>query len=265
MDIILTFPVLIILIGGAVAFIGAAELGHYLGLRKQVGANAATLEAAMLGLLALVISFTFAIALNRFDARRDALLSEANSIGTTALRARMLPAPHNGASLRLLRDYTQIRLDIFKQRPSLKKLDAFIARSNDIQEALWKEAHAVVKLDNSVVPTGLYIQALNDTVDDQEKRLTALRNRVPGAVFFALYAITAVIMGFAGFASGEQKSSWRPPIYLTALLIAAVIALIDDIDRPEAGMVMVDQQPMIDTASSIAGILADLSKPEVWR
>ena len=55
------------------------------------GANISMLENAALGLLALMIGFTFAMALSRFDARRDAVLKEANSIGTTALRARLLP------------------------------------------------------------------------------------------------------------------------------------------------------------------------------
>jgi hypothetical protein len=53
---------------------------------KQGGDNVSTLEA-VLGLLALMIGFTFAMALSRFEARRDAVLNEANAIGTTALRA----------------------------------------------------------------------------------------------------------------------------------------------------------------------------------
>ena len=58
----------------------------------------------MLGLLALMIAFTFSMALSRFDLRRDALLNEANVIGTTALRARLLPEPHRIETLKLLRD-----------------------------------------------------------------------------------------------------------------------------------------------------------------
>src|SRR5262249_53666811 len=67
-----------------------------------------TLESAILGLLALMIGFTFAMALSRFEARRAAVLEEANAIGTTALRTRLLPAPHSTESLKLLREYVQI-------------------------------------------------------------------------------------------------------------------------------------------------------------
>jgi hypothetical protein len=59
-----------------------------------------------------MIGFTFAMALSRFDARRNAVLMEANTIGTTALRARLLPEPHRAETVRLLREYVQIRFDV---------------------------------------------------------------------------------------------------------------------------------------------------------
>lgn len=118
----------------------------------------------MLGLLALMISFTFAMALSRFDARRDALLREANAIGTAALRARLLPTPYGAESLKLFRDYVQIRLDITTRVPTPDEMDAAIARSNAIQEALWLQVKSAMVRDNSVVPTGLYIQAKCSTI-----------------------------------------------------------------------------------------------------
>jgi hypothetical protein len=63
-------------------------------------------------------------------------LSEANAIGTTALRARLLPAPHSSQILKLLSGYVQVWLDITKRVPSPTELNAAITRSNAIQEAL---------------------------------------------------------------------------------------------------------------------------------
>ena len=134
----------------------ASEIGHHLGLRVAGEANVSTLEAAMLGLLALMISFTFAMALSRFDARRDVLLREANAIGTAALRARLLPTPYGAESLKLFRDYVQTRLDITTRVPTPDEMNAAIARSNAIQETLWLQVKSAMAKDNSVVPTGLY-------------------------------------------------------------------------------------------------------------
>src|SRR4030081_2086479 len=77
-------------IGLAVIFV-VSEIGWQLGIRTKGGggSNITTLESAILGLLALMLAFTFSMALARFEARRDALLNEANAIGTAALRARL--------------------------------------------------------------------------------------------------------------------------------------------------------------------------------
>jgi len=129
-------------------------------------------------------------------------LLEANAIGTTALRARLLPEPHRKEVLKLLRDYVRVRLDITQRTPSLADLEAAIKQSNDIQEALWREAMAISAVDQNMVPTGLFIQTLNEMIDDQAKRLAALRNRIPNIVLLTLFGIAAVVCGFAGYTRG---------------------------------------------------------------
>jgi len=206
----------------------------------------------MLGLLALIIGFTFAMALTRFEARRDAIVKEANAIGTTALRARLLPAPISTESLKLLKDYMQIRLDVIASGSSLIESNGAIDRSNAIQEALWQQAKAMVAKDNGMVPTGLFIQALNEMIDDQATRLAALRNRVPNVVLLGLSGIAVIVAGFAGYVSGFDTKRTRPPVYIMGLLVASVIFLILDLDRPSSGFIRNDQRPMIDAAATIS-------------
>ena len=83
-----------------IAILAACEIGRLLGVRAtgRGGNDVSTLEGAALGLLALMIGFTFAMALSRFDARRDAVLNEANAIGTTALRANVAKAVWRGSA-----------------------------------------------------------------------------------------------------------------------------------------------------------------------
>jgi hypothetical protein len=257
----LNSPLLVIFTVSVIAFACAIEIGHRLGVGQEREANVTTLEASMLGLLALMLGFTFSMALTRFDARRDALLSEANAIGTAALRARLLPSPHDSQSLQLFRDYVQVRLTLFSHSPSGADLDEVVIRSNKLQDALWRQAKAVAVNNNAMVPTGLFIQALNETFDNQEKRLTALRNHVPAVVYFALYGIAWAVMGFAGFASGVDKRSWRMPVYLTAAVVAFVILLIEDLDQAGAGFIVVNQQPMLDVANAISSYPIEASQP----
>src|SRR3954453_794417 len=192
------------LIGTAIVFL-ASEFGWRLGTRTKghgASGNISALEQSLLGLLALIVGFTFLMALTRFEARRDAVLNEANAIGTTALRARLLPEPHRTESLKLLREYAQIRIDYIPTGRSFAELPPLIERSNNLQEALWQQVKALSARDNNLVPTGLYIQALNEMIDDQAKRPSALRNSIPALVLLLLFAIAAVSCGFAGYASG---------------------------------------------------------------
>jgi hypothetical protein len=195
-----------------VVLLSATEFGRWLGTRvsDQGADEVLTLQGAVLGLLALMIAFTFAMALSRFEGRRDAVLNEANAIGTTALRARLLPEPHT-ETLNLLREYVQVRLDITQRVPTPEEFSAALSRSSEIHEALWQQAKAMAAKDSGIVPTGLFIQSLNELIDDQEKRLTALRNRVPNVVLLALYGVAAVAGAFSGYAGGLGKRSSRLP------------------------------------------------------
>jgi len=206
----------------------------------------------MIGLLALLIGFTFSMALSRFEARRDAVVQEANAIGTTALRARFLPEPYRAESLKLLRDYTQVRLDAFRRGYSFAELQSVIEHSNTIQEALWKQAEAVAEKDKALIPTGYFIQSLNQMIDSQGVRLAALRNRIPIVVLAALYMLAAAAGGFVGYASALDPRLSRLPVTLMGLLISLVLYLIIDLDHPNSGLITNDQQPMIEAAATLA-------------
>jgi hypothetical protein len=94
-----------------IAFVAATHLGFRLGSRHRAGADEATkayfnaLQGSLLGLLALLLGFTFAMAVSRFDLRKELVLREANVIETTYFRARLLAEPHRRELVGLLRAY----------------------------------------------------------------------------------------------------------------------------------------------------------------
>jgi hypothetical protein len=247
------YPLWLIFVVSLAAILAAIEIGRRVGLiaGAQGRENISTIEGAILGLLALMIGFTFSMALSLFEARRDAVLLEANAIGTTALRARLLPAPRSTECVKLLREYVQIRLDLTQRDPSPTEIAAASARANAVQEALWRQAKAQTATDNAMAPTGLFIQALNEMIDDQEKRLTAVGNRVPSVVLAVLYGIAVVASAVTGYASGLDAQRSRLPIYVIGMLACTIVALIQLLDRPTFGLI--SQQPIRDVAASIAG------------
>ena len=246
-------PLPVIFLVGLALIWGVSELGWRLGKRSDGhSTNIGTLESATAGLLALIIGFTFAMALSRFEARRDAVVQEANAIGTTALRARLLPEPHRAESLKLLREYVKVRIDALQSGHSFADLNATVERSNAVQEALWKQVRAVAEIDKAIVPTGLFIQSVNQMIDAQGVRLAALRNRIPSVVLVMLYVLAAAASGFVGYASAIDPRLTRLPVVIMGLLISLVLYLIIDLDRPNNGFITNNQQAMTDVAEQIA-------------
>ncbi len=124
--------------------LASVECGFRLGSRvqrangQQQAPQIGTLVGALLALLGFLLAFTFGMAGSRFDARKQLLLDEANSIGTTHLRAGLLPEPHRAEVRRLLREYLDVRLAV----RTVNDVPAAVAESDDLHRRLWAEAEA---------------------------------------------------------------------------------------------------------------------------
>ena len=231
----------------------AVEFGYRLGKYRrshhetEKEAPLGTMVGATLGLLAFVLAFTFGLAAQRFDMRRQVLLDEANAIGTTYLRAGTLP--ERGEEVRrLLRDYVNVRLKAMQSG----KVAEGIRGSEDIQQKVWTEAEAVgVKNPNSIV-VGLFIQSLNEMIDLHAARMQAgLRSRIPGAIWLGLFAVAALSLATMGYHAGLSGTRRSLAIVAVAVTFAVVIELIADLDRPQEGILRVSQQALLDTQRSM--------------
>lgn len=204
---------------------------------------------ATLGLLAFMLAFTFGLAGSRFEDRRQVLLSEANAIGTTYLRAAMLPEPMRTETRAMLREYVDVRLEAIQPG----KLAQSIAKSEELHERLWSQAVAATEKDRSPI-TGLFVQSLNEVIDLHAKRMMAgLRSRVPAAIWIVLYFLAALSMGAMGYHEGLTSKKRSLAVIAMVLGFSAVLFLIADLDRPGQGSLQISQQSMIDLKKSMSG------------
>lgn len=240
-----------------VALLGASALGRLIGARRFAAVDAThrhlvgSVDTALFTVLALMVGFTFAMALARFDARRDAVLQEANAIGTTVLRAELLPSPQDAAAGDLLRQYAATRLALAREADSLDRHPDVIAQSRRLQGALWGIAKATMASESGAESVSLFVQSLNPMIELQEARLTVERNQVPDAVVLLQYIIALVAMGYTGYTVGLSGVRTLVPNALVGILVATIIGLVVDIDFPGNGLVTVSQQPMLDLAASM--------------
>lgn len=205
---------------------------------------------ATLGLLAFLLAFTFGLAASRFDNRKQIVLQEANAIGTTFLRADFLPAEAQEDTRNLLRQYAALRLGGARVVLSQEGMASAAA----LQDQLWAiAADAGTTVDSFA--TGLFIQSLNEMIDIDAIRVTALQNRIPDAIWFMLFAVTIFSMIALGYQFGLTGArSWATMIFLV-LVFTPVILLIADLDRPQSGWLLVSQQPLFDLISRIGAPL----------
>jgi len=225
------------------------RLGKYRRNRREEEKEAplGTMVGAELGLLAFILAFTFGLAAARFDTRRQVLLDEANAIGTTYLRAGMLP--ERGEEVRrLLRDYVNARLEAIQPG----KLAEGIRRSENIQQQVWTEAETVGNKNPNSIVVGLFVQSLNEMIDLHAKRLQAgLRNRIPGAIWLSLFAVAALSLATMGYHAGLSGTRRSLAIIAVAVTFSVVIELIADLDRPQEGVLRVSQQALLDVQRSM--------------
>jgi len=235
----------------------AIEAGYRIGLKTNNNASykaqVNAVQSSLLGLLALIIAFTFSIAIQRFDSRSDAVVDEANAIGTTYLRIELLPISMRSNIQQSIRDYVDLRVlagSIPLNR--IAEQSALRLKASHIQKILWSQAMAAVEKDPRQVTTGLFVQSLNELIDSYGRRIVSVDRHVPEAVLILLSFIFIVTGGVTGYTVGIANQ--RPSVisYIMVGLLVLLVFLIIDLDHPRQGLIKVSQQSFIDLRDSIA-------------
>jgi hypothetical protein len=217
-------------------------------MEQEKESSVGTVVAATLGLLGFMLAFTFGIAGTRFDARRQAVLDEANAIGTTFLRAGLLPDDQGKNIRRLLRDYVDVRLEGVRTG----NIEAALRRSAELQAQLWAETESIVKKTPDSILAGLFVQSLNETIDLHEVRVVmALYCRVPPVLWATLYLLVALTMLGVGYHAGLTGKIRSLAFLVLVFTFSAVMLLVADLDRPHEGLIRVSQRAMIDLRNTM--------------
>jgi len=229
------------------------EIGYRFGHRvtgvekPETEQSITTLVSIIVGLVVFLLAFTFNMAAGRFQDRRDVLIEDVNAIGTTYLRTETIAEPERSKIKALLRQYVDDRMDLVVT----SDLDAWMTKTNDLQNELWLQTAAAMQKDRSPV-AAVFETAMNEMFDMHTKRITiGLQHRIPDSIWLALYALLTLGIAAMGYQNGLLDHGRSPAVIIVALIFAVVIFMIADLDRPGVGSIKVDQQPMIDLRNSM--------------
>jgi hypothetical protein len=242
---------IILAVVGTATFAGFAA-GRYLRehsetLREPFG----VLQAALLGVVGLILAFGLTLAVGRYEDRRVAIVAEANAIGTTYLRAQLLAEPQRSRSLDLLRRYTTLAVSVTREIPNSTSMRRTTAAEGVLQRRLWRLAGQATAGAPLASAPRLYVDSLNTTIDDQSARLSTLNNRVPGAVLALEVIGAAVALGLLALHI-SLLGRGLVPMMAAAALVTLLLLVTFDLDRPTRGLIEVPATPLVSVRASMA-------------
>ena len=208
------------------------------------------IQGALLGFMGLVLAFGLSLALGRYEERRAAVVDDANTIGTTYLRAQTLSEPMRSQSLPLLVKYTDAELALTDDVPGSDAADQTIAQGSALQDQLWGLAGQAVTKEPTATAPRLYEDSLNSMIDQQAVRVAGLNNRVPTEVLLLELIGAAGAMFLVGLHVGLLGRSLTP-LLLAAGLVTFLLFVTFDLDRPTRGFIQVPDAPLAELRASM--------------
>jgi hypothetical protein len=198
--------------------------------------------SATLALLGLLLGFTFALAVDRFEIRRSLVLQEANAIGTAYLRSQALTEPHRSRVSKVLTDYASNRVELATaNRTDVPRL---LAINDGLLTDLWSAALAANDTLQSSPFSVSFLAPVNEVIDLDASRKAARRVRVPTEVFLVLWLYMGVTAATLGYARGGKRERRMAGVLYVLVTMAFMLTL--DIDRPRRGGITEGQWPMLE-------------------
>jgi hypothetical protein len=247
----------LVTVGGALLLVMALTGGLATALRaardrRAVPGHSETQEgyivSAVLGLMALLLGFTFALAVDRYDSRRHRVLESANAVGTTYLRAQLLEEPHRSRISDILMRYTDNAIVLAQARPG--HTAALLAKDDEILTELWAATAAGFDSVRNIDFSSTFVDGVNNLIDLDAARRAARVAHVPAEVFLVLFVYFVVTAGVLGFVLTGFRG--RVSAIFLLLLMVLSLMLVLDIDRPTLGGIRESQGPMEAARKSMA-------------
>jgi hypothetical protein len=226
---------------------GRALRRHSDHLREPVG----VVQGTLLGLVALILAFGLTLAVGRDEGRRTAVVTEANAMGTTYLRAQTLLEPQRSRSLALLVPYADLTIALTHQVPGSAEFERTVAEAGALQRRLWAQAGQALDRSPQASAPRLYVESLNEMFDALDARTAGLANRVPGPVLAielggaaAALLFLAMYMAFVGRGTST--------VVLAATLVTLLLLVTLDLDRPARGLIAIRDAPLVSAREAMS-------------
>ena len=214
-------------------------------LQADEAADLSLVINASLTLLALIIGFSFSMAVNRYDQRKNYEEEEANAIGTEYVRSDFLPAADGTKVRELLTEYLERRLRFYTVR-NQRRLEQVDRETAKLQAEMW----SIVERDAAAQPSplaALVVSGMNDVLNRQGYAQAAWWNRIPDGAWTLMLVLAICCSVLVGY--GSHRKGFL--ITVLPLLVSIAFLLISDIDSPRWGVIRVGPRNLISLSQSM--------------
>ncbi|QQS53991.1 MAG: hypothetical protein IPM89_14315 [Candidatus Competibacteraceae bacterium] len=255
MDEITHYPFLVFALSLVVLWFSAWIGRFFLRHRKQgkldpeVREDLNIILAATLTLLGLIIGFSFSMAIERYDQRKNYEEAEANAISTEYVRIDLLSAADAVKIRILLRNYLDQRVLFYRTHYDRLLQQKVNIRTAQLQNELWSAIQAPAAAQPTPI-VALVVSGMNDVLNSQGYTQAAFWNRIPTEAWglMAVIAIFCNVLVGYGLRDATEKAKLLP---ILPLVVSIAFMLIADIDAPRHGIIHVAPQNLISLAESM--------------
>ena len=196
------------------------------------------INGTLLGLLGLLLAFTFGMASSRFDTRRQIVTEEANNIGTVILRTDIYPDSVRQLLRDNLKQYVEARIAFYKAGLNQERIAEGSNKTDSLSHKIWLTAANYARVNDVITRTSQLIPALNNMIDITTTRRAATEATIPDSIMYFLFILcicSAFLLGY----DNKHKIDWIVVMGLAVMLSATVFTIID-LDRPRSGLIKMD-------------------------
>lgn len=245
---------ILLMVAMGLAYEGGLRLHGRLRTRADAPGSDSSDESYILsgvfGLLALLMAFSFSLALDRYEERRALVVSEATAIGTLAARLALLPETNRRALENDLARYAQARVIVGRTTDPARSAVA-LAQAGALHDQLGSHLYAMLSAGPIDVRTTLLVQGLDEAsaIATERRAARAARLPLPVLALLALYCVVGAAMLGYTLAGSQAKHRLAAGVFFVLLTVAFITIL--DLDRPRGGAIFVPQTELERVATSL--------------
>jgi hypothetical protein len=203
--------------------------------KNDIGA----INGTLLGLLGLLLAFTFSMSSSRHDARRSIIIEEANDIGTAVLRCDLYPDSIRTLLRNNFKEYTEERILQYTVGSDLEKATWHYLKADSIGKVIWNIIMEDARKNNVFLRTGQMVPAMNAVIDITTTRRAAGEATVPDSIMYFLFTLCFCSAFLLGYDHKKARIDWIL-VFGLAIMLSLTVYTIIDLDRVRSGLINMD-------------------------